>query len=231
MNIWRLLVLVAGLVFCGVTLVRAAAANEAIIPLEQYSTPKAKSLATLHRKELVEMNEDIHHCLPWLQVQPAGIGFRKPKGAGSDDRYLSVWVFIQQDDDAAFGAAPREARASAMFSRYGAYLLRRMASLSGPLRDPNLHGFSVVLSWTRPGSNGRGAQPVNETLALFVDKQTALGFLGRTVAPAEFVRRATFTVFDGKEDLGRLPLTVSEDSFLSSFQLANYTPPNGRKCS
>lgn len=143
---WRLPVLVSGLFVCAVTAVGAAPVDDAIIPLEQYSTPKAKSLATLHRKDLVEMNEDISHCLPWLQVQPAGIGFRKPKSAAADDRYLSVWVVIQQDDDAAFGAAPQGARASAMFSRYGVYLLRRMASLSGPLRDPNLHGFSVVLS-------------------------------------------------------------------------------------
>jgi hypothetical protein len=210
--------------------VGASPADEALIPLESYSTDKAKALATRYRPQLVEMHDEIYHCLPWLQIQPAGIGFRKPKGAPADDRFLSVWLLIHQHDEGSFGAGSQASRASAMFSRYGVDLLRRMAGLSEPLRDQNVRGFSVVLTWPKPSPNAKSGPAVNETLALFVDKQTALGFLGRTVPAAQFVERARFQLFDGKEQVGRPALEVWEDSFLSTFKVANYEPPKGRKC-
>ena len=138
------------------------------------------------------MREEIYHCMPWVGVQKAGIGFRQPKGAVEDDRYLSVWIMIDQDEDARFAALPAERRASAMFSRYGTDLLRRMAALQPLVADPNVQGFSVVLSWLKPGTGGGAVQPVNETLALFVDKQTTLGFLAKRVPAGEFTRRAKF---------------------------------------
>ena len=155
-----------------------AAADEAIMGIEQYKTPKARTLATTHQPLLKQMREEIYNCMPWVGVQKAGIGFRQPKGAAEDDRYLSVWIMIDQDEDARFAALPAERRASAMFSRYGTDLLRRMAALQPLVADPNVQGFSVVLSWLKPGTGG-AVQPVNETLALFVDKQTTLGFLGQ----------------------------------------------------
>ncbi len=157
-----------------------AAADEAIMGIEQYKTPKARALATTHQPLLKQMREEIYHCMPWVGVQKAGIGFRQPKGAAEDDRYLSVWIMIDQDEDARFAALPAERRASAMFSRYGTDLLRRMAALQPLVADPNVQGFSVVLSWLKPGTGG-SVQPVNETLALFVDKQTTLGFLAKRV--------------------------------------------------
>ncbi|HEV3348562.1 MAG TPA: hypothetical protein VHC93_15815 [Methylomirabilota bacterium] len=207
-----------------------AAADEAIMGIDQYKTPKARTLATTHQALLQQMREEIYHCMPWVGVQKAGIGFRQPKGATEDDRYLSVWIMIDQDEDARFSALPAERRASAMFSRYGTDLLRRMAALQPLVADPNVQGFSVVLSWLKPGTGG-AVQPVNETLALFVDKPTALGFLGKRVSSSEFTRRAKFSVFDGVQDMGRLPLEVWEDSFVRTFKVANYEAPKGQRCS
>ena len=207
-----------------------AAADEAIMGIDQYKTPKARTLATTHQALLQQMREEIYHCMPWVGVQKAGIGFRQPKGATEDDRYLSVWIMIDQDEDARFSALPAERRASAMFSRYGTDLLRRMAALQPLVADPNVQGFSVVLSWLKPGTGG-AVQPVNETLALFVDKPTALGFLGKRVSSSEFTRRAKFSVFDGVQDMGRLPLEVWEDSFVRTYKVSNYEAPKGQKCS
>ena len=207
-----------------------AAADEAIMGIDQYKTPKARTLATTHQALLQQMREEIYHCMPWVGVQKAGIGFRQPKGATEDDRYLSVWIVIDQDEDARFAALPAERRASAMFSRYGTDLLRRMAALQPLVADPNVQGFSVVLSWLKPGTGG-AVQPVNETLALFVDKPTALGFLGKRVSSSEFTRRAKFSVFDGVQDMGRLPLEVWDDSFVRTFKVANYEAPKGQRCS
>ncbi|MEX2222963.1 MAG: hypothetical protein WEG40_14320 [Candidatus Rokuibacteriota bacterium] len=207
-----------------------AAADDAIMSVDQYKTAKARTLATTHQSLLNQVRQDIYHCMPWVGVQKAGIGFRQPKGAVEDDRYLSVWIVIDQDEDARFAALPAERRASAMFSRYGTDLLRRMASLQPVVADPNVQGFSVVLSWLKPGTGG-AVQPVNETLALFSDKQTTLGFLAKRVPAGEFTRRAKFTVFDGVQDKGRLPLEVWEDSFVRTHKVANYEAPRTQRCS
>lgn len=206
-----------------------AAADDAIMSVDQYKTAKARTLATTHQALLKQVREDIYHCMPWVGVQKAGIGFRQPKGAVEDDRYLSIWIVIDQDEDARFAALPAERRASAMFSRYGTDLLRRMTSLHPLVADPNVKGFSVVLSWLKPGTGG-AVQPVNETLALFSDKQTTLGFLARRVPAGEFTRRAKFTIFDGVQDMGRLPLEVWEDSFVRTHKVANYQAPKGQRC-
>ena len=207
-----------------------AAADDAIMSVDQYKTAKARTLATTHQSLLKQVREEIYHCMPWVGVQKAGIAFRQPKGAADDDRYLSVWIVIDQDEDPRFSALPPERRASAMFSRYGTDLLRRMAQHQALVADPNVQGFSVVLSWLKPGTGG-AVQPVNETLALWSDKQTTLGFLAKRVPAGEFTRRAKFTVFDGVQDMGRLPLEVWEDSFVRTHKVANYEAPKGQRCS
>jgi hypothetical protein len=207
-----------------------AAADDAIMSVDQYKTAKARTLATTHQPLLKQMREEIYHCMPWVGVQKAGIGFRQPKGATEDDRYLSVWIVIDQDEDPRFAALPAERRASAMFSRYGTDLLRRMAHLQAVASDPNVKGYSVVLSWLKPGSGGQ-VQPVNETLALWSDKQNALGFLAKRVPAGEFTRRAKFNVFDGTQDMGRLALEIWDDSFVRTYKVANYDAPKGQRCS
>jgi len=207
-----------------------AAADDAIMAIDQYKTPKARTLATTYQPVLQQVREEIYHCMPWVGVQKAGICFRQPKGAVEDDRYLSVWIVIDQEEDARFAALPAERRASAMFSRYGTDLLRRMASHQALVADPNVQGFSVVLSWLKPGTGG-AVQPVNETLAFFVDKQTTMGYLAKRVPASELTRRAKFSLFDGVQDMGRLPLEVWEDSFVRTFKVANYETPKGQRCS
>jgi hypothetical protein len=208
-----------------------ASPDEAIVPLEQYTTATAKSLAARYRDHLVQFYQQIYSCLPWVGVPKNGIGFRQPRGAGAEERYLSVWIAIDQTEDGAFAALPRDRRVSAMFSRYGVDMLRRMARLSEVAADSSVQGFGVVLSWLKPGSAGRaGVQPVTETLALFIDTASLHEFLANRLPASEFADRARFTVFDGKDTVGRVPLEIWEDSFNSTYRLPNYEPPKGVRC-
>jgi hypothetical protein len=208
-----------------------ASEPEAIMPLDRYTTPKARALGDTHQAQLRELYDSVYHCLPWVGVAEHGIGFRAPKGAPADDRYLSVWITVDQQDDARWGALPAERRASAMFSRYGVDLLRRMAALRPVVEDGNVRGFAVVLSWLKPGTAGRpGVQPVSETLALFVDKASALDLLRLRVSAQEFVRRARLMLFDGTEARGRVPLEIWPDDFTRTFRPQGYEPPADRRC-
>jgi hypothetical protein len=207
-----------------------AAPADALMPIEKYTTAKARTLANTHRVRLIEFSEQIYNCMPWLAVYPGRLGFPKYKDSDNDDRYLSTWIYIDQRDDPGFAALPQERRVSAMFSRYGVDMLRRMAALTDVVDDSDVTGLSVVLSWLKPGTSKPGQQAVNETVALFIDKTTAAEFLAKRVGSEEFVSRAKFNVFDGERLVGRLPLQVWEDSFNSTYKLSNYTPPKGAQC-
>ncbi len=207
-----------------------AAPADALMPIEKYTTDKARTLANAHRVRLLEFSEQIYNCMPWLAVYPGRLGFPKYKDSVDDDRYLSTWIYVDQRDDPGFAALPQERRVSAMFSRYGVDMLRRMAALTDVVNDSHVTGLSVVLSWLKPGTSKPGQQAVNETVALFIDKTTAADFLAKRVGPDEFVSRARFNVFDGERLLGRLPLQVWDDSFNSTYKLTNYTPPKGAQC-
>ena len=222
--------LLAAVLLAAVVGPAVATPEDALMPLEKYTTAKAKNLASAHRTRLLKFSEEIYNCLPWLSVAPGGMGFPKRKDSVDDDRYLSTWIYIDQREDPAFAALPQERRVSAMFSRYGVDMLRRMAALSDVLDDSDVAGLSVVLSWLKPGTSRPGKQPVNETFALFVDKATIVDFLAKRVPPAEFASRAKFTLFDGMDPIGRVPLEVWDDSFNSTFKVANYEPPKGVRC-
>jgi hypothetical protein len=224
-------VLVALLVFAVLARSQAFATSaDALMPIEKYTTAKARTLANNHRVRLLEFSEQIYNCMPWLAVYPGRLGFPKYKDSVDDDRYLSTWIYIDQRDDPGFAALPQERRVSAMFSRYGVDMLRRMAALTDVVDDSDVTGLSVVLSWLKPGTSKPGQQAVNETVALFIDKTTAAEFLAKRVGSEEFVSRAKFNVFDGERLVGRLPLQVWEDSFNSTYKLSNYTPPKGAQC-
>jgi hypothetical protein len=229
MTWWRVAALAAALLL-GRAMPGAALPEDGITPIEQYSTPKARNLALVYQSQLLEFSDDVYHCLPWLGVVKQGIGFRQPKGAEGDDRYLSVWVSIDQTDDGQFGRLPLERRVSAMFSRYGVDMLRRMTKLPGVTSDADVFGFSVILSWLRPGLTGPGQAPITETLALFVDKGSLAEFLAKRLPAPEFVNRARFNVFEGRDLVGRVPLDVWEDNFNSTFKLKNYELAKGKKC-
>jgi hypothetical protein len=207
-----------------------AAPEDALMPLEKYTTPKGKSLASVHRTRLLQFSEQIYNCLPWLSVHPGGLGFPRERDSRDDDRYLSTWIYVDQREDPVFAALPQERRVSAMFSRYGVDMLRRMAGLPDVVNDDNVAGLSVVLTWLKPGTSRPGRQAINETFALFVDKITLREFLAKRVSPEEFTNRAKFTLFDGLDPVGRVPIEVWEDSFNSTYKASNYDPPKGAKC-
>ncbi|HET9924856.1 MAG TPA: hypothetical protein VFS98_12115 [Methylomirabilota bacterium] len=207
-----------------------AAPEDALRPVEKYTTVREKSLASAHRTRLLQFAAQIYNCLPWLAVYPGELGFRQARDNQGNDLYLSMWIWVDQREDASFAALSQQRRVSAMFSRYGVDMLRRMAELSDVLDDRNVAGLSVVLSWLKPGTSRPGRQAVNETLALFVDKATAMDFLAKRVAPDEFASRSQFTLFDGLDAVGRVPLEVWEDSFNSTYKVNSYDPPKGAQC-
>jgi hypothetical protein len=229
-NGWRMVALAAALGLAWVT-PSFATPEDAITPLERYDTPKAKELARTYRPQLVRFYEHVYWCLPWLGMYPQGngLGFRKPKGVESDDRYLSVWVTVDQTDDGSFAAMSRERRVSAMLSRYGVDLLRRLTAMTTAASDANLTGFSVVLSWPKPGAPAD--RPMTETMALFVDKASLADFLAKRLPPAEFVSRAKLSVFDGKDPMAPGKLEIWEDTFNSTYKLKGYEAPKEAKCS
>src|ERR1700730_6370190 len=167
--------LLAALLFYGVSLTAQASAApaDALMPIEKYTTPKSRGLANAHRLRLIEFSEQIYNCMPWLAVYPGRLGFPKYKDSADDDRYLSMWIWVDQRDDPVFAALPQERRVSAMFSRYGVDMLRRMAALSGVVDASDVTGLSVVLSGLKPGTTRPGQKAVTEPFALFIAKATA----------------------------------------------------------
>ena len=73
-------------------------------------------------------------------------------------------------------------------------------------------------------------EAVSETLALFVDKVTLREFLAKRVSAEEFTNRAKFTLFDGLDPVGRVPIEVWADSFNSTYKATNIAPPKGAIC-
>jgi hypothetical protein len=224
---------IGALAAAGLLLVSAGVASagprDGLIPLEQYTSSKAKGLAVTYQGDLLKFSEYIYHCLPWLGVVKNGIGFPHPKGADGDDRYLSVWVNIDQTEDPRFASQTQTFRASAMFSRYGMHLLKRMNQYTQISADGDVRGFSVILSWLKPGS-ANASKPVMETLALFVDKTSLADFLAQRIKPSEFAERAQNNLFDGKSRIGRMPLEIWEDDFNTTFKLKNYEVEKGQQC-
>ena len=45
-----------------------AAPEDAVMPLEQYTTTKAKTLASTYKTQLFRFYDHVDYCLPWLGV-------------------------------------------------------------------------------------------------------------------------------------------------------------------
>ena len=200
-------------------------ADETIIPTEQHNTEKARALAKTYEEHLRHLSATIPQCYPWVAIQKAGLGFRRPKGSAEDDRYLSVWVWVEQYYTPEFAATSRDRRASAMFQRYGLELLRRLASHPGLLTDPTLKGFSVVLSWQKPeASLPPGSQPLGETLVVFMDREKVQKLFKRQISLAEFVKASLVSAFEGKQELGPIALSFQNDAQVQ--ELVSPDPPD-----
>ena len=208
-----------------------ATPEDALMPLEKYTTLKGRSLASTHRTRLLQFSKQIYNCLPWLDLHRGEFGFKRTPGSQDDDRYFAAWIYVDQREEATFAALPQERRVSAMFSRYGVDMLRRMSALTDIVDDSDVAGLSVALTWLKPGTSRPGRQAVNETFSLFIDKATALDFLAKRVSAEEFLNRAKFAnLFDGQEAVGRVPIEIWDDSFNSTYKASNYEPPKGASC-
>ena len=206
--------------------------EDRLLPLDQYTSEKARALGATHRQALRALNATIYHCMPWVETQKHSIGFFRPKHmAGGDDRYLSLRIYIEQDASPEFARLRVEERASAMFSRYVGPMLRRMTKDPAIPADPALDGFTVILEWMKQVPRDSNERPVHETIAVFVEKPLALDYLAGTIPIADVAAKASVLGFDGVTALGNMRLGVWEDKFVSTFKVSNYVLEPGVTCS
>ena len=225
--------LVATFVVACVMLARGAAAAPAedrLLPLELYSSDKARALATTHGGALRELNTGVYHCMPWVEIQKHSIGFFRPKHVAGDVRYLSMRIYIEQDPSVEFARLRVEERASAMFSRYVGPLLKRMTKDPAVATDPALDGFTIVLEWLKQTQRTAGDRPVHETIAIFIDKPMARDYLAGGVPLAAMAARARVLGFDGETALGPIRVAVWDDNFITTYKVANYVLEPGVSC-
>ncbi len=219
--------LAASLVAAGGVL--AAPPEDRIVPADQHSSEKARSLAAKYLNALRELNAGIYHCVPWVEIGRESIGFFRPKHLPGDDRYLSLRIYVEQDPSPQFAALRFEERAASMFSRYVGGMLRRMAAHAAMLADPAVDGFTVIVGWLKQTAHA-GAQPVHETIAVFLPRPVAADYLAGRAKIHDVAARGQVFGFDGATPLGQLRLQAWEDSFLSTYRMANYQPDPGVTC-
>lgn len=207
----------------------AAPSDESVLPLDQYTSEKGRTLARTHDRALRDLAFRLYHCMPWVEVQKHSVGFFKPKHLTGDTRYLSVRLYIEQEPSAPFTAMAVEERASSMFSRYVGPMLRRMA---GPalLADAALDGFTVILEWLKQAPQRPGERPIHETIAVFVDKPTAVEYLAGRLHAGDLAARVRVLGWDGETALGPLRVAGWEDNFLATFKVKNYEVAPGVAC-
>jgi hypothetical protein len=205
----------------------AAAPDDRVLPLEQYTSDKARALALKYAEELRALHAGIYHCIPWVEVEKHSVGFQRPRYLnGGDARYLSLRIFIEQDASPAFAALPFPDRASAMYSRYTAPLLRRMTRNDTLARDRDLDGFSIILEW-RKQSGAPGDRPVHETIAVFIDRSAALDFVAGRLTPRGLAERGKILGWDGETPVGPLRVSLNQDDFVSTYRVKNYQLASG----
>jgi hypothetical protein len=210
--------------------VLAAPSDDRVLPLEQYTSEKGRTLARTYATGLRELNAQIYHCLPWVEVQKQSIGFFKPKTATQDDRYLSIRIYVEQEPSPQFATLAVEERASSMFSRYVGPMIRRMAAYVPPSNDPAIDGFTVIIEWLKQLPMSNGERPIHETMAVFVDRATAVDYLAGGVHPRDLATRARVMAWDGDHALGPLTVSAWEDNFVSSYKVQNYQLEKGVTC-
>jgi hypothetical protein len=208
----------------------AAPSDDRLLPLDNYTSEKGRALARAHGSALRELNAQIYHCMPWVEVQKQSIGFFKPKNAAQDDRYLSIRIFVEQEPSPQFAGLAVEERASSMFSRYVGPLIRRMAAYVPPASDPSLDGFTVIVEWLKQHAGGGTDRPIHETIAVFVDRALALEYLAGNVLPRDLASRARVMAWDGADALGPLRVSAWEDNFVATYKVQNYQVDKGVTC-
>jgi hypothetical protein len=208
----------------------AAPPTDRVLPVDQYTTDKSRTLARTHVNALQELNAGIYHCWPWVETAKGSIGFYRPKNAQQDDRYLSIRIYIEQDPSPAFSQMLFEQRAAAMFSRYVGPLLKRMSRSAALTNDPALDGYTAILEWMKQVKpvNGR---PVHETIAVFIDKATAADYLAGRSDIRGVADHARVLGFDGETALGPVKLAPTyDDNFVFTYKVQNYQLEPGVTC-
>jgi len=66
----------------------ADAPTDRVLQPDRYTSDKGRALGQKYQGALRDLNAKVYHCMPWLDVTPAGIGFYKPKHVEGDVRYL-----------------------------------------------------------------------------------------------------------------------------------------------
>ena len=207
----------------------AAGPEDRILTTEQHTSEKARRLAATYTPALRELSAGVYHCWPWVEIQKHSIGFFKPRHVTGDDRYLSIRIYIDQDPSAAFAQLDTAQRASAMFSRYVGPLLRRMARNPAMMADDAVDGFTIILEWLKQGTTMNG-RPVHETIAVFVAKPLAVGFLEGRIRIEELAQQARVLGWDGETSLGSLRVSAWDDDFVSTYKVKNYVLAPGVTC-
>jgi hypothetical protein len=202
---------------------------ELVLPMAQYTSDKARQLATTHSRALEELGRGVYHCLPWLEVKKESIGFFRPKWATADERYLSMRVYIEQDPSPHFSRLEPVDRAAAMFSRYVRPLLARMTASRALVDDPALDGFTVILEWLK-GAPRKGDRPVHETIAIFVPKSAGTEYMAGRMPIGQLADVSRIMAWDGETPRGALKLTAWDDDFVSTYKVANYQLAAGVTC-
>jgi hypothetical protein len=208
----------------------AAPSDDRVLSVDSYTSEKGRTLARAHAGALRDLNAQIYHCMPWVEVQKQSIGFFKPKNATQDDRYLSIRIFVEQEPSPQFASLAVEERASSMFSRYVGPLIRRMATYVPPATDPSLDGFTVIVEWLKQHAMSGSERPIHETIAVFVDRATAVEYLGGGMPPRDLASRARVMAWDGTNALGALTVSAWEDNFVSTYKVQNYQLEKGVTC-
>ena len=208
----------------------AAPSDESVLPPEQHTSEKGRRLATTYVGALRDTSAKIYHCMPWVQVKPNGIGFYKPKHLEGDNRYLSVNLYVDQQPSPEFAAFKIEERASRMFSRYVGPMLKRMARPSTMLTDNGVDGFTVILEWLKQVPTSASARPVNETIAVFVERPIAADYIGGRLAARDLAARARVLAWDGDKALGPMRLNAWDDNFVTTYKVSNYQLAPGVSC-
>lgn len=208
----------------------AAAPDDRVLPPAQHTSEKAKMLAAKHARALRDLNNEVYHCLPWLEVHKASIGFFKPRHLTTDSRFLSIRLYIEQEPSPQFASLTTEQRATAMFSRYVGPMLKRMTRNASVLNDDAIDGFTVILEWMKQMPGAAGQRPVHETIAVFIEKVDADAYLGDRGTVRDLAARARILAFDGEKALGNLPVAPYDDDFVATYRMKNYQPDPSANC-
>lgn len=223
-------VLALGLVLPGGAAIAAAPPDDRVLPPEMHQTDKGRALAIKHVRALRDLNAEIYHCMPWVEIQKHSIGFYKPRHLPGDIRYLSIRLYIEQDPSPQFASLSMEQRAAAMFSRYVGPLLRRMTRHAGVRNDDTIDGFTLILEWRKQAVRSGNERPIHETIAVFIEKVDAEEFLTGQVAVHDLATKARVLGFSGETALGELRLAVWDDDFVSTYRVQNYQLAPGVTC-